>query len=152
MRHLKTYILFNEARLGDISKIIGNNELFNEEQNNDSEFIKYKTISKRIDNKKLRLNIIWNDRIDHNIEQKIINRTPLKNKNELNILLDKGLDELYINFYDFIKDNGTYSLWFSEYNFCLITNIEKNNITIVTILSGQIDNNVKNIIELKSTI
>ena len=72
---------------------------------------------------------------------------------ELNTLISKGLDELFINNYDYIKNNGKYSLWFSEYNFTIIVDISNNlNINIITILPGQKTINVKNIIELKTKI
>ena len=146
--------LFNEARLSDISIIKGTGVTFSDQEIiNTDNFIKNKTISKRIDNKKIRLDINWNHTIKHDLIKRFKERTSLKNITELNTLISKGLDELFINNYDYIKNNGKYSLWFSEYNFTIIVDISNNlNINIITILPGQKTINVKNIIELKTKI
>lgn len=155
MNHIKSYLLFNEARLSDVVKIIGNNGLFNVNTDiNDDDFLKYKTISKRdFNNKKIRLNINWNDTERHDLKKRILERTTIKHISEINKLISDGLDELYGEYYEYIKEDGEYSLWYSEYNFSIIIKIIYNvNIIIKTILAGQRTENVKNIIEIKTKL
>ena len=143
--------IFEEVRLSDVANIIGGHIEFDDDD--DNKFLKFKTISKRINNKKIRLSINWNHSLKHDLLKKLKERTSFKNISELNDLIEKGLDELFIKNINYI-DNNTYSLWFSEYNFSVITNINLKNseINIITILQGQVAYNVKNVIEIKSTL
>jgi len=134
--------LFVEVRLSDVASIIGDKNLFDTDISDD-DFLKFKTISKRINNEKIRFDLI----------KRINERTSLKSVSELNILLSNGLDELYINYLSYIDTTNRYSLWFSEYNISIIVDIEYDKYrNIITILHGKSTQNVKNIIELKSTI
>lgn len=154
MKHIHNYELFVEARLSDIVNIIGTGITFDNSKSFNDNFLRYKTISKRINNKKIRLNIMWNHTLKHDLIKRIEERTNLHNIDELNSLLDNGLDELYLYNLNYIKDKNRYSLWFSEYNFSIIVDIRANEflINVITIVPGMITHNVKNIIELKSTI
>lgn len=153
MEKLLNYKLFLEARLSDVTTIIGDKNLF-DTNISDDDFLKFKTISKRIENKKIRLNLYWNHTLTHDLMKRINERTSLKSISELNSLLSNGLDELYINYLEYINSDNRYALWFSEYDISIITDIEysKNNINIITIIHGNNAQTVKNIIELKSTI
>jgi len=150
---LLNYNLFVEVRLSDIATIIGTGITFDTNVPDDT-FLKFKTISKRINNKKIRLSLNWNHTLQHDLIKRIKERTNLKSTNELNTLLSNGLDELYTNYMEYVDSSNRYSLWFSEYDISIIVDIElnKNNINIITILHGKSTQNVKNIIELKSTI
>ena len=152
MNNILNYELFLEVRLSDISTIIGDKDLFNNNISDDY-FLKFKTISNRINNKKIRLSIKWNHTLKHDLIKRIYERTSLKSIKELNFLLNNGLDELYKNNVTYISNNR-FSLWFSEYDISIIVDIEydRNNINIITILHGKATQNVKNIIELKSTL
>lgn len=153
MGKILDYKLFVEVRLSDVVTIIGNNVTFDVNIPDDT-FLKFKTISKRINREKIRLFLTWNHTLQHDLLKRINERTSLKFTTELNSLLSNGLDELYVNYVNYIKSNNRYSLWFSEYNISIIVDIEynKNKINIVTILYGKSTQNVKNTIELKSTI
>lgn len=153
MENLLKYKLFVEVRLSDVTTIIGDKNLF-DINISDDDFLKFKTISKRINNKKIRLTINWNHTLQHDMIKRIHERTSLKSVSELNSLISNGLDELYINYLNHINSNNRYSLWFSEYNISIIVDIEynKNNINVISILHGKSIQNVKYIIELKSLI
>lgn len=153
MENSLDYNLFVEVRLSDVATIIGDKNLFDTDISDD-DFLKFKTISKRINKEKIRLTLNWNHTLQHDLIKRIHERTSLKSISELNSLLSNGLDELYINYLNYIDSNNRYSLWFSEYDISIIVDIEydKNNINIITILHGESTQNVKNIIELKSTI
>ena len=153
------YNKFVEARLGDIATIYSNDpHIFNNEIIDDKDnFIKYKTLSNRINNKKVRLEIEWNHTLKHDLIRRIKERTNLKSIDELNILVDNGLDELFSENYPYISFSGRYSLWFSEYNFSIIVSINHINqttkkINIITLVPAKASGSVINIIELKSSI
>ncbi len=152
MNYLYNYNIFIEARLSDVASIYGTGLTFDSNDDIDNKFLKFKTISNRIDNKKIRLTIDWNHNLKHDLVKRIKERTNFKNISELNNLVSNGLDELYIYNYNYIKTNGKYSLWFSEYDISIIIDINNIIINIITIIKGKITINVKNIIELKSTI
>lgn len=147
MENLLDYKLFVEVRLSDVASIIGDKNLFDTDISDD-DFLKFKTISKRINNEKIRLTLTWNHTLQHDLIKRIYERTNLKSVSELNTLLSNGLDELYINHLSYIDTANRYSLWFSEYDISIIVDIEydKNNINIITILHGKSTQNVKNII------
>lgn len=125
---------------------------FNNKELRDENFLKFKTISKRINGEKLRLKISWNDTIKHDLVKRLDDRTNLKSISELNDLLENGLDELYIKNYSYIIHNDRYSLWFSEYDFSVIVDIYNDQINIVTIIPKMTTYNVRNVIELKSVL
>jgi dynactin complex subunit len=154
LKKLLSYELFLEARLSDITTIIGNSNIINNVDHNDVDFIKFKTINKRINNKKIRLSIKWNHTLKHNLIDRLYNRTNIKSISELNEIISKGLDELFLYNSEYITESNRYSLWFSEYNISIIIDLdnEMDNINIITILNGNCTQNVKNIIELKSTL
>ena len=149
MEFLYDYKLFLEVRLSDVASIIGTGITFDEDIND--KFLKYKTISKRIDKNKIRIEIHWFHTIEHDIIKKLKDRTSLNSISELNFLLDKALDELYLN-YDFLNKIGTYSIWFSEYDFSIIIDFKKQNINIITIKHGLVSYNVRDVIELKTKL
>ena len=152
MKYLLKYNLFNEARLSDVYTKIGTGLTYNVVQDYSDELKKFKTISKRINGVKLRINIFWHDTLKHDIRERIKTRTTIKTIEEFNKLVDNGLEELYIKNTQYFYKNGKYSLWFSEYDFSFIVVKENNNLTFITIIPGMNTNNVINTIELKSTI
>ena len=117
----------------------------------DSKYLKFKTVSKRIDGIKLRIKIEWNDSLKHELVERI-KKCGLKSISELNTLVSKGIDELYIDNHRELKGDGEYSLWYSEYKFSLIITIIKDVIKIVTLKPSMVTHNVKNVIEIKSVL
>jgi len=150
--YIYNYELFKEARFSDVYKNIDSEISYNNSSDYSDEFIKYKTISARINNKKIRISILWNDSLLHDLKGRIEKRTNLKSIKELNKLIGDGIEELYTTHLIGAMMNGKYSLWFSEYNFSVVVIKNDNTIKIITILPGINTNNVIKTIELKSTI
>lgn len=150
MKFLFNYSSFmEEVRLSDIVNIKGTGLTYSNVTDT-CKFLKFKTISNRINNNRIRLNISWYDNNHHNLTRRLKERTNLKSIGELNSLLSKGLDEIY-------KDDdfcdGLYSLWFSEYNFSIIINKDNKDIFVKTILQGRRKTDkLGKTIELKSTL
>jgi len=149
MDFLYNYDIFLEVRLFDVASIIGTGITFDDDIND--KFIKYKTLSQRINKNKIRIEINWFHTAEHDIIKRLKERTSLNSITELNALLDSGLDDLYLN-KNFINKFGIYSIWFSEYDFSIIVNFKINNINIITIKHGKISYNVKDVIELKTIL
>lgn len=101
-----------------------------------------------------RFDIKYNHNNTHDLKSRIKNRTTLKSIQEFNDLLNKSFNELFKENLIEIRDNGSYSLYLKEYNFSIIINMDyKYKIIFVkTIMSGIASTNVRNVIELKSTL
>lgn len=146
--------LFVETRLSDVVTIIGDKTLFEKQPVKDDDFLKFKTISKRVNNNKIRLSLTWNHSLKHDLIKRFHERTNLQTIHELNSLLSKGLDELFTEHFYEIRFDGRYALWFSEYNISIIidTEKEKDHFNILTIVHGIPRMNEHCTIELKSKI
>ena len=116
------------------------------------EFIKFFSI--RLGKEKKRFKLIYHHTETHNLKQRVNDRTSLKSINEFNYLFIESLKELFKENYTEVQNNGSYSLYLKEYNFSIILNINYilNNIFVKTVKQGMETVNVKNIIEIKTTL
>ena len=143
---IKFYDYINEARVSDISSITSDNELIKSYKEKEFEvekkLIRFITLDKRNNNKKLRFNISYYDNFTHQITKRIEERTSLKSIEEFNnllkIMINTIVETEYLNLY------GKYGCYFEDYNFTIIFSaidfIKKPEIKIVTIISGFTDN------------
>jgi len=146
--------IFEEYRLSDNVRIIGSGLTYDTNNEYFDNFLNFITFNIYKNGKKLRYEIEWNHNNNHDLIKRLKDRTSVKNSDELKNLIKKLLNELFIDFYQEIINNGSYSLWLSEYNISIIVNINHKykKIMFVTFLNGIISNNVTNTIELKSTL
>ena len=146
--------IFEEVRFEDVmeSDSIYINSFKKEFFDSSNDFIKYMTL--RIDNVKMRFNFNYNHTENHNLKRRINDRTSLKSIDEFNSILKKSITELFLEKIDFINGDGSYSLYFKEYDFSIILNINQNTreIFIKTVSMGLDSINVKNIIEINCVL
>jgi len=145
--------LFLEAKLGNLATIIGNDEIINKVINSDfddADFIP----SIYLENYDKTIKVDWNHNENHNIKQKLKNRTQLYNISEFNTIFEKIINELFdLHFEDFNENIEKYDLYLTESNIHIIVIIdykklfqENTNIFILTILP-QYPDNIHKIIE-----
>ena len=116
--------LFNEASISDISKLSGNNKLiksyidkkFEVEKN----LIRFLTLDKRVNNKKLRFKISYHDTVYHIITKKIGDRTSLKSIDHFNEILKIMINTIIQS--EYLDINKKYGCYFEEYNFTIDEN------------------------------
>jgi len=160
---ITNFKLFCEARLSDIMNISGTSSLAsNLKEIKDKEFdsskklVKFITLKKRVNNKKIQFEIFWNNTAEHNLTKRISERTSFKSvdefnqyfKQEFNKLFPDGVGKLF-------PSTGQYSLYSTEYNLSIIMyfNIDEwtDNIyegKIITVLPGKKGNNIIKMIDI----
>lgn len=153
MNKLLNFKLFVEARFQDIFK--SDDEKLNSYKtdfDDKDNFLKF--ITTRHKGKKIRFEINYNHNINHDLKNRIKNRTSLKSITEFNEIFKQSLEELFSKYYDEVDTNGSYSLYIKEYEFSIILNIDykSNRLFIKTIKHGMDSINVKNIIQINSTL
>lgn len=160
---LKDYRSFLEARLSDIIKVKGESDLANqikkmkdEDFNFEKNLIRYITLKKRVNNKKIQFEIIWNDSAKHNLKNRIKERTSFKSVDEFNQYFKNEFNRLFPDKVgkDFFS-TGKYSLYSTEYNFSIIIDFSLDEyidgiyeIRVITILPGKKGKDVLKIIDI----
>lgn len=157
------YELFLEARLADLVKIKGESDLSKElTKIKDAEFdiskklIRFITLKKRVNNKKIQFEIVWNDTAKHNLVKRIQERTSFGSVEDFNqyfkdqfnrIFPDMVGKELYVT--------GKYSLYSTEYNFSIIVDFSLDEyidgiyeVKVITILPGKKGNDIVRFIDI----
>lgn len=160
---IKKYQLFLEARLAHLLHIKGDSDLAKEMSKiKDAEFdiskklVRFITLKKRVNNKKIQFELVWNDTAKHNLVQRIKDRTSFNSvddfnqyfKNEFNrIFPDQVGKQLYAN--------GKYSLYSTEYNFSIIIDFNLDEysdgiyeVRIITLLPGKKGNDIIKFIDI----
>ena len=151
MTHLDTYQAFIEARLSDVLKLdIKRPSEFSDRLQKEKDrifqierdLVKFITLDRRINNKRMRFRISYNDNAQHSLMKRIENRTQFKSVQEFNDILTKGIKEIFpesIN--TLITQTGKYGIRFNEYNFSVVFFFDMRNylktineIKIVTVL------------------
>jgi hypothetical protein len=163
MNVITKFELFCEARLGHLANIKGDDDLAKSlkdlqtaEFDLTKKLVKFITLSKRVNNKKVRFEINWNDTASHNLIKRISDRTSFGSVEEFNqyfkkefckIFPDMVGKELYLN--------GRYSLYSKEYNFTIIMyfNLDEYaseiyDVDIITILPGKKGENIVKFIDI----
>jgi hypothetical protein len=155
--------LFCEARLADVLNIKGDGDLVKQMTDiKDAEFdinkklVRFITLKKRVNNKKIQFEINWNDSATHNLVKRIKERTSFGSVEDFNqyfkgefnrIFPDMVGKEIYVS--------GRYSLYSKEYNFSMIINFNIDEyadgiyeVDIITILPGKKGNNIVKFIDI----
>lgn len=160
---IKNYKLFLEARLADLLKIKGEGDLAKElSKIKDAEFdiskklVRFITLKKRVNNKKIQFEILWNDSAKHNLVKRIKERTSFNSVEEFNDYFKGEFNKLFPDMVGkelFIT--GKYSLYSTEYNFTIIIDFSIDEyidgiyeVKIVTILPGKKGNDIIKFIDI----
>jgi hypothetical protein len=160
---ISSFKLFCEARLADLVKIKGEGDLAKNIQDiKNAEFdftqklVRFITLKKRVNNRKIQFEINWNNSASHNLIERINNRTSFGSVEDFNeyfkgefnkIFPDMVGKEIYVS--------GRYSLYSTEYNFSIIMNFDIDEysdgiyqVDIITILPGKKGNDVVKFIDI----
>jgi hypothetical protein len=160
---IKNYKLFLEARLADLLKIKGEGDLAKElSKIKDAEFdiskklVRFITLKKRVNNKKIQFEILWNDSAKHNLVKRIKERTSFNSVEEFNDYFKGEFNKLFPDMVGkelFIT--GKYSLYSTEYNFTIIIDFSIDEyidgiyeVKVVTILPGKKGNDIIKFIDI----
>lgn len=160
---IRKYQLFIEARLSDILKIKGDSDLANQLKNlKDKEFdinknlVRYITLKKRVNNKKIQFEVLWNDSAKHNLVKRIQERTSFKSVEEFNQYFKNEFNKIFPDMVGKeLLSNGKYSLYSNEFNFTIIMDFSIDEyidgiyeVRIITILPGKKGNDVVKFIDI----
>lgn len=72
--------------------------------------------------------IKWNNKYMHSIIERIKSRTSFKYTSEFNKAIKNGIITLFDDHFDELDQNGRYALYFEEYNFYLLLDINYQNL------------------------
>ena len=160
---IKNYKLFLEARLADILNIKGDSDLAKEMQKiKDAEFdinkklVRFITLKKRVNNKKIQFEIIWNDTAKHNLVKRIKERTSFNSVEDFNQYFKGEFNKLFPDMVGKeLYTTGRYSLYSKEYNFTIIMDFSIDEyidgiyeVNIITILPGKKGNDIIKFIDI----
>jgi hypothetical protein len=160
---LKKYKLFIEARLADLLSIKGEGDLAKQMKDiKDAEFdlskklVKFITLKKRVNNKKIQFQINWNDSATHNLIKRIKERTSFNSVEDFNQYFKDEFNKIFPDMIGKeIYVSGRYSLYSTEYNFSIIMNFDIDEYTdgiyevsVFTILPGKKGNNIVKFIDI----
>ena len=160
---IKNYKLFLEARLADLLNIKGDSELAKEMQKiKDAEFdinkklVRFITLKKRVNNKKIQFEINWNDSATHNLVKRIQERTSFNSVEEFNQYFKDQFNKIFPDMVGKeLLSSGRYSLYSKEYNFTIIIHFDIDEysdgiyeVRIITILPGKKGNGVIKFIDI----
>jgi hypothetical protein len=160
---IKNYKLFLEARLADILKIKGDSNLAKEMQKlKDAEFeinkklVRFITLKKRVNNKKIQFEILWNDTAKHNLIKRIQERTSFNSVEDFNNYFKGEFNKIFPDMVGKeLYSTGRYSLYSKEYNFTIIMDFSIDEyidgiyeVKIITILPGKKGNDVIRFIDI----
>ena len=155
--------LFIEARLSDVLNIKGDGDLVKQMTKiKDTEFdvnkklVRFITLKKRVNNKKIRFEIEWNDSATHNLVKRIQERTSFNSVEEFNQYFKDQFNKIFPDMVGKeLLSSGRYSLYSSEYNFTIIMHFDIDEysdgiyeVRIVTILPGKKGNDVIKFIDI----
>lgn len=155
--------LFIEARLSDVLNIKGDSDLAKEiSKIKDAEFdinkklVRFITLKKRVNNKKIRFEMEWNDSATHNLVKRIQERTSFASVEEFNQYFKDQFNKIFPDMVGKeLLSSGRYSLYSKEYNFSIIIyfNIDEYSdgiyeVKIITILPGKKGNDVIKFIDI----
>jgi hypothetical protein len=160
---IKNYKLFLEARLADLLNIKGDSELAKEMQKiKDAEFdinkklVRFITLKKRVNNKKIQFEIFWNDTAKHNLVKRIQERTSFNSVEDFNQYFKGEFNKLFPDMVGKeLHTTGRYSLYSKEYNFTIIMDFSIDEyidgiyeVKIITILPGKKGNDIIKFIDI----
>jgi hypothetical protein len=160
---IKNYKLFLEARLADLLNIKGDSELAKEMQKiKDAEFdiskklVRFITLKKRVNNKKIQFEIEWNDSATHNLIKRIKERTSFNSVEDFNQYFKTEFNKIFPDMVGKeLYASGKYSLYSTEYNFTIILDFSIDEyidgiyeVKIITILPGKKGNDVIRFIDI----
>ena len=155
--------LFIEARLSDVLNIMGDGDLVKQMTKiKDAEFdinkklVRFITLKKRVNNKKIRFEIEWNDSATHNLVKRIQERTSFNSVEEFNQYFKDQFNKIFPDMVGKeLLSSGRYSLYSSEYNFTIIMHFDIDEysdgiyeVRIITILPGKKGNDVIKFIDI----
>jgi hypothetical protein len=155
--------LFLEARLSDILNIKGDSELASQMKKiKDAEFdlskklVKFITLKKRVNNKKIQFEIFWNDTATHNLTKRIQDRTSFISVEEFNQYFKNEFNKIFPDMVGKeLYTTGRYTLYSSEYNFSIIMYFDIDEyadgiyeVKVVTILPGKKGNDIIKFIDI----
>ena len=155
--------LFIEARLSDVLNIKGDGDLVKQMTKiKDDEFdvnkklVRFITLKKRVNNKKIRFEIEWNDSATHNLVKRIQERTSFNSVEEFNQYFKDQFNKIFPDMVGKeLLSSGRYSLYSSEYNFTIIMHFDIDEysdgiyeVRIITILPGKKGNDVIKFIDI----
>lgn len=154
---------FLEARLSDVLKIKGDSELASQiKKIKDAEFdltkklVKFITLKKRVNNRKLQFEIVWNDTATHNLTKRIDDRTSFASVEEFNQYFKNEFNRIFPDMVGKeLYTTGRYSLYSNEYNFSIIIYFNLDEYTdgiyevkVITILPGKKGNDIIRFIDI----
>jgi hypothetical protein len=157
------YKLFLEARLADLLKIKGEGDLAKElTKIKDADFdlsrklVRFITLKKRVNNKKIQFEILWNDTAKHNLVNRIKERTSFNSVEEFNEYFKSEFNKIFPDMVGKeLPSTGRYSLYSKEYNFTIIMDFSIDEyidgiyeVKIITILPGKKGNDVIKFIDI----
>jgi hypothetical protein len=160
---IKKYKLFLEARLADLLNIKGDSDLAKEMSKiKDAEFditkklVRFVTLKKRVNNKKIQFEISWNDTAKHNLVKRIKERTSFGSVEDFNQYFKGEFNNIFPDMVGKeLISSGRYSLYSKEYNFSIIMDFSIDeyiddiyDVNIVTILPGKKGNNIVRFINI----
>lgn len=160
---IKSYNLFLEARLADLLSIKGDSSLAKElSKIKDAEFdinrklVKFITLKKRVNNKKIQFEIFWNDTAKHNLVKRIKERTSFNSVEDFNQYFKGEFNKLFPDMVGKeLHTTGRYSLYSLEYNFTIIMDFSIDEyidgiyeVKIITILPGKKGNDIIKFIDI----
>lgn len=160
---IKKYKLFVEARLADLLNIKGDSDLAKElTKIKDAEFdiskklVRFITLKKRVNNKKIQFEIEWNDSATHNLIKRIKERTSFNSVEDFNQYFKTEFNKIFPDMVGKeIYVTGKYSLYSTEYNFTIILDFSIDEyidgiyeVKIITILPGKKGNDVVRFIDI----
>ena len=160
---ITSYKLFLEARLADLLKVKGEGDLAKElTKIKDADFdlsrklVRFITLKKRVNNKKIQFEILWNDTAKHNLVNRIKERTSFNSVEEFNEYFKSEFNKIFPNMVGKeLHSTGRYSLYSKEYNFTIIMDFSIDEyidgiyeVKIITILPGKKGNDVIKFIDI----
>jgi hypothetical protein len=160
---IKSYNLFLEARLADLLSIKGDSSLAKElSKIKDAEFdinrklVKFITLKKRVNNKKIQFEIFWNDTAKHNLVKRIKERTSFNSVEDFNQYFKGEFNKIFPDMVGKeLHTTGRYSLYSLEYNFTIIMDFSIDEyidgiyeVKIITILPGKKGNDIIKFIDI----
>lgn len=140
----------NEAILSDLVKNLPK-ELTPPKEPKYEKLVSQHTCKDRLNNKKLRFKIKWNNTAEHDLIKRISERASLQSIKHFNEIFKKFLDNIFPSMIGKqILVNGRYSFYLEDYNISIIIAINVDNIIInsaneifvITVLPGNVGINV----------
>jgi hypothetical protein len=165
MKHLYKFKKFNEVRLSDVLNIKSSKDdnVSSEIQrlkdvtfDFDKNLVKFITLKKRVNNKKVQFKINWNDTSKHDLKKRISDRTTFRTVEEFNNFFRETVNIIFPDYLGKdVLNSGRYSIYSIEYNISIIFefNLEKwikneYEINIITVLPGRKGQDVIKIIDI----